>query len=195
MVCLMSIVNVFECSGEDMSASGFNSKIDYGDESNLVPMVEVRELCYKVLGGLEIPNHVSQLKMEYDRIDRGDVVMKMPFQESLIGNPINGVMHGGAITTLLDTCCGAAALSVLTDLSFAPTLDLRVDYLSRGDNQSEIWAQAEIYRLTDSIIFARGIAYQHREKPVAQVHANFARLSPKHTAVMKESIYAILGRE
>lgn len=178
-----------------MSSLSSNSKIEFGDEANFVSMTDVRELCLKVLGGLEIPNHVSQLQMEYESINRGEVVMKMPYQESLIGNPINGVMHGGAITTLLDTCCGAAALSVLSELSFAPTLDLRVDYLSRGDNSSDIWASAEIYRLTDNIIFARGIAYQDRSKPVAQVHANFARLSPKHTSAMKQSIYAILGRD
>ncbi len=178
-----------------MPRSSYNFKINYGDESSLVAMSDVRELCIKVLGGLEIPNHVSQLQMVYESINRGKVIMKMPYQESLIGNPINGVMHGGAITTLLDTCCGAAALSVLSELSFAPTLDLRVDYLSRGDNNSDIWASAEIYRLTHNIIFARGIAYQDRTKPVAQVHANFARLSPKHTASMKQSIYSILGRE
>lgn len=163
-------------------------------ESELVSLEEVRKLCELVLGGQLKANHVSELQLEYISIERATVAMKMPFQERLVGNPSNGVMHGGAITTLLDTCCGSAALSVLSELSFAPTLDLRVDYLSRGDNSSDIFAHAEVYKMTKNIIFTRGVAYQQQEKPVATVHANFSRLSAEHTVAMQSSIRAILEK-
>ena len=35
---------------------------------------------------------------------RGMAIMKLPYQERLVGNPETGVIHGGAVTTLIDSC-------------------------------------------------------------------------------------------
>ena len=47
----------------------------------------------------------------------------------LVGNPETGVLHGGAITALLDACSGAAVFAALTEWLPIATLDLRIDYL------------------------------------------------------------------
>ena len=47
--------------------------------------------------------------MKIDFIRDGEVGMSMPYDKKLIGDPKTEVIHGGAVFSLLDTCCGAAA--------------------------------------------------------------------------------------
>ena len=49
--------------------------------------------------------------LKLERIGNGQAVMTMPYQKNLIGDPKTGVLHGGVITTLLDSCCGAAVMT------------------------------------------------------------------------------------
>jgi acyl-coenzyme A thioesterase PaaI-like protein len=37
----------------------------------------------------------------------------LPWSPAIVGNPQNGAVHGGALTTLMDTTCGMATLCVL----------------------------------------------------------------------------------
>ena len=38
---------------------------------------------------------------------------RLPYAAKLVGNPETGVLHGGAITALLDACAGAAVFAAL----------------------------------------------------------------------------------
>jgi uncharacterized protein (TIGR00369 family) len=66
-------------------------------------------------------------------IDRGRARLEIPFREELIGDPRRPALHGGVISTLADTCGGAAVWSTLDDpLVRVSTIDLRIDYLRPG---------------------------------------------------------------
>lgn len=70
------------------------------------------------------------LGMRVAEIDRGRVRLEIPFREELIGDPLRPALHGGVISTLADTCGGAAVWSTLDDPRMrVSTIDLRVDYL------------------------------------------------------------------
>ena len=56
-----------------------------------------------------LPHSIS-LGMKIDFIRDGEVGMSMPYDKKLIGDPKTEVIHGGAVFSLLDTCCGAAAM-------------------------------------------------------------------------------------
>lgn len=80
--------------------------------------------------------YVKLLGMRFQSVENGLVVMEVPFREELVGNPELPALHGGVISSLLDTCGGAAVWSLLGPGDRVSTVDLRVDYLRPG--QSEI---------------------------------------------------------
>ena len=75
-----------------------------------------------------LPHSIS-LGMSIDFISHGEVGMSMPYDSKLIGDPQTKVIHGGAVFALLDTCCGAAAMSHPEQIGPTATIDLRVDYM------------------------------------------------------------------
>ncbi len=50
--------------------------------------------------------HCVTLDLRIANIERKKITLEMPYSRQIIGNPDTGVIHGGAITTLLDTTLG-----------------------------------------------------------------------------------------
>jgi uncharacterized protein (TIGR00369 family) len=99
----------------------------------------------------------------------------LPWNDQLIGDPETGVIHGGAITTLLDTCCGGSVYLRLKDPQPVATLDLRVDFLGRAPTKRDLKASAECHHVTSSVAFVRGWAWcDDPTKPFAIATATFA---------------------
>ena len=73
--------------------------------------------------------HARALGMTFLSLDRGRGSMRLPYDKALIGNPRTRVVHGGVITALLDTLCGAVVMASVPDGTPLVTLDLRIDYL------------------------------------------------------------------
>jgi uncharacterized protein (TIGR00369 family) len=127
-----------------------------------------------------IPNlkHCKVLGIEVLAFDEGQLVLSLPYSKAIIGNPDTGVIHGGALTTLMDTACGFAAVAALDQFAITPTLDLRIDYMGAAKPGKTVLGEAEVYRVSDNIIFARGMAYHEgeRERPIAHCTATFMRI-------------------
>ena len=83
----------------------------------------------------------------------------------------------------MDTACGFAAVSALGELAIAPTLDLRIDYMGPAEPGKAVIGEAEAYRVTRNVIFARGQAYHQdqKDKPIAHCTATFMRLDSQTT--------------
>jgi uncharacterized protein (TIGR00369 family) len=100
--------------------------------------------------------------------------MRLPYRKELVGNPENGVLHGGPITTLLDAAAGASVFIRLWSTTPIATLDLRIDYMKPAAPQKDVFARCQCYKLTTNVAFVRGSAYQDDpEEPVATVAATF----------------------
>lgn len=87
----------------------------------------------------------QMLGIRIDELHGDRVTMSLPMKPELIGNFVQGILHGGAISALLDVCGGAMALIGAFDkhrhlsqpermqkLSKLGTIDLRIDYLRPG---------------------------------------------------------------
>jgi uncharacterized protein (TIGR00369 family) len=119
--------------------------------------------------------HVIEIGLEFLDIDRGRCSARLPYRRRLAGNPESGILHGGAVTTLMDTVGGAAAFSVVAKGSSVATLDLRIDYLRSARPTDAIVGEASCYRLARSVAFVRGEAFDmERNHPVAHFVATFA---------------------
>ncbi|MGY4493374.1 PaaI family thioesterase [Pseudomonas sp. TE3610] len=121
--------------------------------------------------------HCQIIGLSVHAIDHQGVTLVLPYSPAIVGNPQTGVIHGGAVTTLMDTTCGIATLCVLPQFEVCPTLDLRIDYIHPAQAHKAIYGYAQCYRVTRDVIFTRGYAYQDSaQQPIAQVVGTFMRL-------------------
>ncbi|MBZ0122527.1 MAG: PaaI family thioesterase, partial [Roseovarius sp.] len=102
--------------------------------------------------------HARALGMDLTRIENGHAEIAMDYDERFVGDPETGVIHGGAVSALMDTCCGAAALSHPDCGGWAATIDLRIDYMRPATPGQRIRAVAECFHVTRSVAFVRGRA-------------------------------------
>lgn len=122
--------------------------------------------------------HCKTLGLEFFEHRDRHIVIKLPYQKHLIGDLKTGVIHGGAITTMIDTASSLAVFAQLPTIKTIATLDLRIDYLRPATPHLPIYCKAECYRLSRHIGFTRATAYQSdNSDPIAYGVGTFMRSS------------------
>ena len=123
---------------------------------------------------IEAIPHAQALGMQVIEIGAGRGVITMPYDERLIGDPETGVIHGGAVSALMDTCGGAAVMSHPSSPMGTATIDLRIDYMRAARPGDMITAIAECYHMTRSVAFVRATAMDaDMDRPVAAATGAF----------------------
>ena len=123
---------------------------------------------------MEALPHAQALGISLENIGPGAAEMHMQYDEKFIGNPQTGVIHGGAVFALLDSCCGAAVLSHSEQKGLTATIDLRVDYMRPATPGQTIRARAQCYNMTRSVAFVNAVALDDNDdKPVATAAGAF----------------------
>lgn len=100
--------------------------------------------------------------------------MTTPYDLQIIGNPSIGVIDGGVVTALMDTCGGLAVLTHPGVNTSMATLNLKVDYMRPANTGQQITAEAECYNVTRTVAFVRVMAFdEDRKRPVATALATY----------------------
>ena len=119
--------------------------------SSFIPHTHLQGICLESINGEEL-------------------TLRLPYRKELVGNPETGVIHGGALTVLLDHTLGTASICCdQIGATITPTLDLRIDHLGVAPAGKDVFAVARVYKVTRRVVFTAGFAYcESRDKPIAK---------------------------
>ena len=118
--------------------------------------------------------HNKALGIKVVAVRKGMATMRLEWRPELVGNPETGVLAGGPVTAMLDSCCGMSVATMLTEPMPFATLDLRIDYARPAAPGQAVIAEAECYRITRSVAFTRAFAHQGDPKdPIAAAAGTF----------------------
>jgi uncharacterized protein (TIGR00369 family) len=148
---------------------------------------EERVAIFQKLFSDTIP-HNKSLGMKVLAVARGLASMRLDWRPELVGNPETGVLAGGPLTAMLDSCCGMAVATMLKAPEPFATLDLRIDYAKPATPGQPVIAEAECYRITRSVAFTRAFAHHGDPKdPIAAASGTFM-LGTKGKATKAQSV-------
>jgi uncharacterized protein (TIGR00369 family) len=101
------------------------------------------------------------------------VLLEMPFQQKLIGNPVLPAIHGGVIGSLLETAAIVQAVWSTKATTFPKPVDITVDYL-RSAKPATSFAGARLARQGRRVVNVHAQMWQDDEsKPVAALRGHF----------------------
>ena len=91
------------------------------------PSTRFRE---RVRDSFERQNVMRTIGAELTNVDYGTVEIEMPHSNALTQQ--HGFLHAGILSTVLDSACGYAALSVMPEESAVLTIEFKINLLSPG---------------------------------------------------------------
>jgi uncharacterized protein (TIGR00369 family) len=131
---------------------------------------------------ISVLRHCQLLGLKVLQADETSLQVRLPYSGDIIGNPMMGIIHGGALTTLMDTACGTACFVAIEGMELCPTLDLRVDYMKASEAGLDLVAHASVTRITNNVIFTECQVKQEVDGTlVAKCNATFMRIGAEMT--------------
>ena len=95
------------------------------------------------------------LGVAVEDIRPGYVLLRIPFDQGLIGDPFRPALHGGVTSMIADTAGGAACFTLMASgQDRFSTIDLRVDYLRPG-RPEDVLCTARVERMGNRVALTR----------------------------------------
>lgn len=112
------------------------------------------------------------LGIEVDSVEPGHAVLSMKLRDDLMRN--NGIAHGGAIATLIDSAMAIAIMAQLAEGERTVTVDLTIHYL-RPVSEGTARASARVVRAGRRVITVSAELFDHNDKLSATAISTYLR--------------------
>jgi uncharacterized protein (TIGR00369 family) len=122
---------------------------------------------------------MATIGAELTSVTRGSVEINLPFDPKLTQQ--DGFVHAGVVTSVLDSACGYAALSVAPEEAEVLTVEFKVNLLAPAVGDSFV-ARAAVKRAGKTLTVCIADAFAMRngeEKLVATMLGTIMSISPK----------------
>jgi acyl-coenzyme A thioesterase PaaI-like protein len=122
----------------------------------------------------EVCGHAASLGIKIIKARPGWAEFILDWRDELMARASSKIPASAPIISLMESACGHAVWSAIERPLSSVVLSLRVDHLRPATPGRRLIGQAECYRVTKRIAFARGIAHDGDEDdPVANATASF----------------------
>lgn len=149
----------------------------------------LKQLWEIIPKSIEATPHAQVLGLRFISVGEGRATLCLPYNPTLIGNPDTRVLHGGAITTLLDQTTAIAAMSSFDTLSAFVTINLGINYMRAATPGETIIGSARCYKATKHLAFVRGFAHEGDDNdPIATADVTFMRTGERSSRDGKPAI-------
>ena len=123
---------------------------------------------------IEHGGHASSLGITIIEAREGWANFMLDWRDELMARANSPIPASAPIISLMESACEHAVWSAIDRPLSSVILSLRVDHLRPATPGRQLIGQAECYRVTKRIAFARGVAHNGDEDdPVANVTASF----------------------
>jgi uncharacterized protein (TIGR00369 family) len=122
---------------------------------------------------------MSTIGAEMISVGRGRIEIRFPFSSKL--SQQNGFVHAGAVTSIMDSACGYAALSVAPEEADVLSVEFKVNLLAPGIGESFV-ARASVKRAGKRLAVCAADAFALRageEKLIATMLATIINIDSK----------------
>jgi len=123
---------------------------------------------------------MKTLGAEISVLDHGQVEIRVGYRPTLTQQ--NGFIHAGVLTSILDSACGYAAMSVGPEKHDVLSVEFKVNLLARAKGERFV-ARAAVKRAGKNLTVCTADAFaiqNGQEKVVATMLATMMNISPKH---------------
>ena len=115
------------------------------------------------------------LGIQLDTVLPGHSVLSLPVRDDHKQN--HGVVHGGAIASLIDSSMAFAIIPLLAENERTTTVDLTIHYL-RPLTEGVAKSTARVVRAGRRVIVVKAEVLDHNERIVATAVSTYLRLTP-----------------
>ncbi len=115
------------------------------------------------------------LGLQVELVEPGRAVMSLLIRDELKQN--HGVVHGGAIASLIDSAMAFAIIPVLAENEHTTTVDLTIHYL-RPLTEGKATSTARVVRAGRRVIAVSAEVVDQNDRLVASAISTYLRLTP-----------------
>ena len=102
---------------------------------------------------------MATLGATLERVGPGEVHVRLPFREDLTQQ--HGFLHAGVLTSIVDSACGYAALTLMPAAAAVLTVEFKVNLLAPGEGD-EMLARARVLRAGRTLTVCSGDVFALR---------------------------------
>lgn len=123
------------------------------------------ELKYFLNKRIKESNFVAHLGIDAVEYEVGRVLLKLPVRDFMV-NPY-GVLHGGVLSTLVDTAMGFAAFTTIKLPEMIAAGELNINFLRPGKGSKILYGEGKVYKRGKRLIFCEGTVWDDvSEEPI-----------------------------